>query len=283
MNSILLSSLGHSVLRSSLILGLLASQSCVVAAETTVSWWRDVTPVFKRSCNGCHNPNKLKGEVDTSTFAGLMKHGKHGANLIAGDPAKSLLITSIAGKEPDMPKEGDALSAQEVSLITRWIQEGAKDDTPADAYSTRLKEPPTYTQPPVISTLDVSPDGARLAVAGYHEVLLIDTAGRMQGNENLMRALAKLVHVNNPDVVLFVGEALVGNDAIDQLTKFNQSLIDYAVQDSNPRAIDGIILTKFDTVDEKVGTALNMVYTTGKPIVFVGVGQKYPHLKKLNV
>lgn len=105
MNSILLSSLGHSVLRSSLILGLLASQSCVVAAETTVSWWRDVTPVFKRSCNGCHNPNKLKGEVDTSTFAGLMKHGKHGANLIAGDPAKSLLITSIAGKEPDMPKE----------------------------------------------------------------------------------------------------------------------------------------------------------------------------------
>jgi signal recognition particle receptor subunit alpha len=63
---------------------------------------------------------------------------------------------------------------------------------------------------------------------GY-DVLLIDTAGRMQGNENLMKALAKLVHINNPDVVLFVGEALVGNDAIDQLTKFNQSLIDYAV------------------------------------------------------
>lgn len=52
---------------------------------------------------------------------------------------------------------------------------------------------------------------------------------------------------------------------------------------SNPRTIDGIILTKFDTVDEKVGTAINMVHTTGKPIVFVGVGQKYPHLKKLNV
>ena len=176
MNSFLLSTLGPSVRRSSLILGLLVSNSFVVAAETSVSWWRDVTPVFKRSCNGCHNPNKLKGEVDTSTFAGLMKHGKHGANLVVGDPAKSLLITSIAGREPEMPKEGDALSAQEVALITRWIQEGAKDDTPADAYSTRLKEPPTYTQPPVISTLDVSPDGARLAVAGYHEVLLIDTA-----------------------------------------------------------------------------------------------------------
>ena len=98
-----------------------------------------------------------------------------------------------------------------------------------------------------------------------------------------MRALAKLVHINKPDTVLFVGEALVGNDAIDQLTKFNQSLIDFSVQDQNPRVIDGIIMTKFDTIDEKVGTALNMVYTSGKPIVFVGVGQKYPHLKKLNV
>lgn len=61
------------------------------------------------------------------------------------------------------------------------------------------------------------------------DVVLIDTAGRMQGNEKLMRALAKLVHINNPDVILFVGEALVGNDAIDQLTKFNQALIDFAI------------------------------------------------------
>lgn len=60
-------------------------------------------------------------------------------------------------------------------------------------------------------------------------------------------------------------------------------MIDFAVNVQNPRTIDGIILTKFDTVDEKVGTALNMVHSTGKPIVFVGVGQKYPHLRKLNV
>lgn len=116
-----------------------------------------------------------------------------------------------------------------------------------------------------------------------YDVVLIDTAGRMQGNERLMRQLAKLVHINQPNVVLFVGEALVGNDAIDQLTKFNQSLIDFAVNESNPRTIDGIILTKFDTVDDKVGTAINMVHSTGKPIVFVGVGQKYPHIRKLNV
>ncbi|CAA9988876.1 signal recognition particle receptor alpha subunit, putative [Plasmodium knowlesi strain H] len=113
-------------------------------------------------------------------------------------------------------------------------------------------------------------------------VILIDTAGRMQDNEPLMRSLGKLILINNPDFILFVGEALVGNDAIDQLKKFNQALTD-ATCNSNKRTIDGILLTKFDTVDDKVGTALSMVYLTGKPIVFVGIGQKYTHLKKFNV
>ena len=114
------------------------------------------------------------------------------------------------------------------------------------------------------------------------DCVLIDTAGRMQDNEPLMKSLAKLVDINQPDAILFVGEALTGNDSVDQLTKFNQALIDNSKKD-NPRTIDGILLTKFDTVDDKVGAALTMVYTTGKPIVYVGTGQKYVNLKKLNV
>merc|ERR1712194_573665 len=94
---------------------------------------------------------------------------------------------------------------------------------------------------------------------GY-DVVLVDTAGRMQDNEPLMRALAKLVAINTPDLVLFVGEALVGNDAIDQVTKFNRSLIDMSHDPRNPRGIDGMLLTKYDTVDDKVGAALSMVY-----------------------
>jgi len=113
------------------------------------------------------------------------------------------------------------------------------------------------------------------------DVVLVDTAGRMQDNEPLMRSLAKLIKVNNPDLVLFVGEALVGNDAIDQLTKFNQSLADFS-QMNRPRLIDGIVLTKFDTIDDKVGAAVSMTYTTGQPIVFVGTGQTYTDLKSLN-
>lgn len=73
----------------------------------------------------------------------------------------------------------------------------------------------------------------------------------MQDNEPLMRALSGLIALNNPDLVLFVGEALVGNDAVDQLTKFSQRLADLA-SGPTPHTIDGILLTKFDTIDDKV-------------------------------
>lgn len=114
------------------------------------------------------------------------------------------------------------------------------------------------------------------------DVVLIDTAGRMQDNEPLMRALAKLIAVNSPDKVLFVGEALVGNEAVDQLTKFNRALKDYSGV-SNPRGLDGCLLTKWDTVDDKVGTALTSTWATGLPIFFVGTGQTYTDLRQLRV
>lgn len=113
------------------------------------------------------------------------------------------------------------------------------------------------------------------------DVVLVDTAGRMQDNAPLMTALAKLIAVNMPDLVLFVGEALVGNEAVDQLVKFNQALADHSMADK-PRLIDGIVLTKFDTIDDKVGAAISMTYITGQPIVFVGTGQTYNDLRSLN-
>ena len=74
----------------------------------------------------------------------------------------------------------------------------------------------------------------------------------------------------------------MGNDAVDQITKFNKSLQEESTETFKPE-IDAILLSKFDTVDDKVGTALSLVYSTSKPILFVGVGQKYPNLKDLNV
>ena len=115
-----------------------------------------------------------------------------------------------------------------------------------------------------------------------YDVVLIDTAGRMHNKEYLMRDLAKLVKFNEPDLVLFVGEALVGNVAVNQLVKFNEALVDYATDTQHPKSIDGILLTKFDTVDDKVGAAISMTYVSGQPIMFVGTGQNYTDLKALN-
>lgn len=132
-------------------------------------------------------------------------------------------------------------------------------------------------------------DPAAVAVAALEhareqgfDAVLIDTAGRMQNNAPLMRALAKLVGDAQPDRVLFVGEALVGNDGIDQLRMFDEALAAFAPPGRPPRRVDGIVLTKFDTIDTKVGAALSMTYQTGQPVVFVGTGQKYTHLRRLN-
>ncbi|XP_047310349.1 signal recognition particle receptor subunit alpha homolog [Impatiens glandulifera] len=135
-----------------------------------------------------------------------------------------------------------------------------------------------YEKDPAI----VAKEAIQEATHNGSDVVLVDTAGRMQDNEPLMRALSKLINLNSPDLVLFVGEALVGNDAVDQLSKFNQKLADLSAS-PNPRLIDGILLTKFDTIDDKVGAALSMVYVSGAPVMFVGCGQSYTDMKKLNV
>ncbi|KAN0022899.1 hypothetical protein ACTFIU_005640 [Dictyostelium citrinum] len=130
----------------------------------------------------------------------------------------------------------------------------------------------------------VAQDAIAFAKDTGYDVVLIDTTGRMQNNEPLMKALSKLVNQNNVDLVLFVGEALVGNDGVDQLTKFDKSLSLLAnTTQTHIRTIDGIILTKFDTIDDKVGAAISMVYSTGHPIIFLGTGQNYTDLKRMNI
>lgn len=114
----------------------------------------------------------------------------------------------------------------------------------------------------------------------HYDIVMIDTAGRMQDNVPLMRALAKLVSVNQPNKLVFVGEALVGNEGVDQVTKFNKALHDYT-DHGTKRQIDALFLTKFDAIDDKIGAALSMTYVSHAPILFIGTGQTYNDLKRI--
>jgi fused signal recognition particle receptor len=97
--------------------------------------------------------------------------------------------------------------------------------------------------------------------------VLVDTAGRMQTNRNLLAEMEKIIRVVKPDLVLFVGDALAGNDAVFQAEEFNKSV-----------RIDGSVLAKIDA-DAKGGAAVSIAYVTKKPILYVGTGQTYDDLE----
>ncbi|WP_295722555.1 signal recognition particle-docking protein FtsY [uncultured Methanobrevibacter sp.] len=114
----------------------------------------------------------------------------------------------------------------------------------------------------------VAYDAVEHATAQNKELVLIDTAGRMQTNTNLMDEMKKIKRIAKPDLVIFVGDALTGNDATEQARKFNEAI-----------DIDGVILTKADA-DAKGGASLSIGYVIQKPILFLGVGQGYDDIKE---
>ncbi|PIU61664.1 signal recognition particle-docking protein FtsY [archaeon CG07_land_8_20_14_0_80_38_8] len=110
-------------------------------------------------------------------------------------------------------------------------------------------------------------DAVRHAEKKSNDVVIIDTAGRLHSNKNLMDELKKVKRVNNPDMTIFVADAITGNDVVEQARVFNEEI-----------SIDSVILTKTD-VDNKGGAILSVGYTIKKPIIFLGSGQEYENLK----
>src|SRR3989338_2814111 len=99
------------------------------------------------------------------------------------------------------------------------------------------------------------------------DAVLIDTAGRQHSNVNLRDEMKKIIRIIKPDLKIYVGEMIAGNDCIDQIKDFDAAI-----------SIDGVILSKAD-IDEKGGTALSVSYVTQKPIIYLGLGQEYKDLK----
>ena len=113
-------------------------------------------------------------------------------------------------------------------------------------------------------------DAIKHAEATGRDVVLVDTAGRLHSNVNLMDEMKKIIRVAKPDIVLFVGESITGNDCVEQAKKFNEAI-----------GIDGIVLAKAD-VDEKGGAAISVSYVTKKPILYLGTGQGYDDLAEFD-
>ncbi len=112
----------------------------------------------------------------------------------------------------------------------------------------------------------VAYDAIEYAKAHRIDTVLVDTAGRLHSNKNLMEELKKIIRVTRPDLKIFVGESITGNDCVKQAESFDREI-----------GIDSIILTKAD-VDDKGGAALSISYVTQKPIIFIGTGQGYTDL-----
>ena len=116
----------------------------------------------------------------------------------------------------------------------------------------------------------VAYDAVEHAQARGKDIVLIDTAGRMQTNINLMDEMKKIKRVAEPDMVIFVGDALTGSDAVEQAKKFNEAV-----------GIDGVVLSKIDA-DAKGGGALSIGHAVNKPILFVGTGEGYDDLEEFD-
>jgi fused signal recognition particle receptor len=178
----------------------------------------------------------INGSGKTTTiakFADLLKRNKIGCVLAASDTFRAAAIDQLK-------KHGEKLGVEVIS-----------HDYGSDPAS-------------------VGFDAVNYAKKNKIKCVLIDTAGRMYTDKNLMNEISKISRVCNPDLKIFVGEAIAGNSSVDQVVAFNEAV-----------EIDGVILAKSD-VDEKGGAALSVGYMSKKPILYLGFGQNYSDLKQFS-
>jgi WD40 repeat protein len=172
----------------------------LAAAEP--SYFRDVRPVLRQNCQGCHQPNLKSSNLDLTSYAGLKAGGKHG-------PALGLIVQYLTGEmKPQMPLGLPPLPPDQIDLVRNWVTAGAKDDTPEEARETVAAAAPTlYSLPPVLTALAFSPDGKMLAVSGNHEILLhtLDGSAPPKRLPGLSERILSLAFSNDGSLLLAGG------------------------------------------------------------------------------
>ncbi len=171
-----------------------AVKTVAASSDSTISFHRQIRPILQARCEGCHQPAKRSGDYVLTSVAHLLQTGESGETpVVPGKPDESALlaaVTPVDGKAT-MPPNGAPLSEHEINLIRKWIQEGAKDDTPPSTSPVVDQDhPPVYHRAPSITSLDYSPDGKLLAVSGFHEVIVLPATIPAEGN---LKPVARLV------------------------------------------------------------------------------------------
>jgi fused signal recognition particle receptor len=191
---------------------------------------------------------KQKGEPTTILFVGVNGTGKTTTLAKLGNIFKNKgFSVVIAAGDTFRAGSIEQLEKHAERLNIRVIRQDYGSDAAAIAY-----------------------DAVAHAKARHIDIVLIDSAGRMQSNKNLLEEMKKIVRVAEPDLKIFVGDALAGNDALSQAKEFHNAI-----------GIDGAILTKVDA-DPSGGAALSIAFITGRPVIYVGVGQTYDDLRRFD-
>ena len=146
-------------------------------AAAKISFRRDVWPIVKRHCWGCHSGADPKGGLNMDSVAAMLKGGDSGPLFEKGKPDESLLLEMTRGDEPEMPPKQRPLSIAKINTLRGWIYAGAKDDSTAADKELRIRIPEKYQYAPAVSSITMSADGKRIAAACRSEVVLIDAEG----------------------------------------------------------------------------------------------------------
>ncbi|MDA1164143.1 MAG: hypothetical protein O3B13_13640 [Planctomycetota bacterium] len=154
-----------------------ALESARSTSAASISYQRDVWPIVRRHCRGCHSRTDAKGGLSMDSVADMLKGGDGGPSFTPGKADGNLLLEMISGDQPEMPKQQPALSAAKVEIIRKWILSGAKDDADLGDLTPKVVIPETYMFAPAVTSVAISPDGARIAAACRSELVLFPVEG----------------------------------------------------------------------------------------------------------
>lgn len=213
-------------------------------AKGPVSFINDVAPILKEKCMGCHGAKNPKGKLDMTRYATFRKGGTKDDPIVPGKPDDSYILMALTAtdKKRMPPKEsGDPLPQQQIDVIERWIQEGAKLDAGLKPESDLLRElrlrwqppapPATYPFPVTVTAVAFTPDSKKVVVSGHHELTVWDVASGKLEKRIQTRARRAMAIVFLPDGKLAVAGGRPGEEGDVRI---------YDINGGTPKNVNGV-------------------------------------------